>query len=122
MEVTEVPMNLVFFFLVFAATIIITRVWLWLVPKHGPTIFGFRPHHYVLGILLVILSFWLLKWLLLPIGLALIVDEIPLFFKFKGFTWPDDHWKQYHSWFSIIGILIISLLIFLLLNFSNLAK
>ena len=53
----------------------------------------------------------------LAIGSALIVDEIPLFFIFGTWNLPDDHWKQYHSLESILGILIISVVFYLFLQF-----
>jgi len=62
------------------------------------------------GLVLVGLYF-LIHWpVLLAVGVALVVDEIPLFFIFKTWDWPDDHWKQYHSWQSIVGVVAITVI------------
>ena len=105
------------FFILFVCTIVFVRLWLWFLPKHGPKIFGIQVHHYAYGLLIILISFFILKPLLLPIGAALFVDEIPLFFMFKGFNWPHDHWKQYHSWQSIISIAVITLLGYVIIHF-----
>src|SRR3989344_3231149 len=97
-------MNLNYFFAVFALTIVIMRIGAGFWPKHGPKIFGVQTHHYMHGLILIGLSFLFWKSILLPVGSALVVDEIPLFFIFKGWDWPDNHWKQYHSWQSVISI------------------
>src|ERR1051326_7190327 len=99
-------MNLNTFFITFGLTIIITRTWLWFVRRHGPTIFGFRPHHYFYGLVLIVIYFFVRKIWLLAIGSALVIDELPLFFIFKGFNWPDNHWKQYHSRSSLIWAVV----------------
>lgn len=110
-------MSLKYFFLLFASTILITRLLLWLMPKHGPTIAGLQLHHYMYGLVLIFIYILTKKHLLLAIGSALVVDEIPLFFIFGTRYWPYDHWKQYHSWQSIIGILIISTLLYSFFRF-----
>lgn len=71
-------------------------------------------HHYQPGLLLVGLYFFF-PWLpILAVGLGLFVDEVPLFFMFKGFDWPENHWKQYQSWQSVSGIVALSFLGYLL--------
>jgi len=77
---------------------------------HAHKIGKFQPHHYMYGLVLIAIYFLIPNPILLSIGGALFVDEIPLFFIFHGWDWPDDHWKQYHSWQSIVGIIFISLL------------
>ena len=105
------------YFLLYVLTIAVVRAWLKIFPKHGPTMFGFRPHHWAYGLVLVIVSFLFQLPALAAIGAALIVDEIPLFFIFKGLSWPDDHWKQYNSWASILGVIGISLFGYLIQPF-----
>lgn len=62
------------------------------------------------GLILIALYF-AVPWMpLLAIGSALVVDEIPLFFIFKTWNWPDNHWKEYHSGKTISGIALISLI------------
>src|SRR3989344_9547599 len=101
------------FFIIVIATIVITRIWLWVFPSHGPTIVGFRPHHYIYGLVLVAIYFLVSKPIFLAIGSGLVIDEIPLFFIFHGLNWPDNHWKEYFSWQSIIWIVIICLISYL---------
>lgn len=76
-----------------------------------------QPHHYMHGIILVALYFMIHWTVLLAVGTALVVDEIPLFFIFKTWDWPDDHWKQYHSWQSVVGAVLISVAGFLVVSF-----
>ena len=108
-------MTLNYLLVVYVLTIVITRIFLTFFHIHGRKIGKIQPHHYMHGLILVALYFLLHYLPLLAIGLALVVDEIPLFFIFKTWDWPDDHWKQYHSWQSIAGIVIISILGFLAL-------
>ena len=93
------------------------RFWLWFFPKHAPNIGHFQVHHYMLGLILIALCLVIYKPIFLAIGSALVVDEIPLFFIFKTWNWPDDHWKQYHSWESILGIVLISLIGYLIIRY-----
>ena len=93
-----------------------TRLW----PRHAPRIGNFQPHHYLLGLILIAIYLITEKFhIFLPIGLAIVVDEIPLFFIFKGWNWPDNHWKEYHSKQSIIGIILISILVYLILFLTH---
>lgn len=108
-------MNLNYLILIYVATILITRIFLKFFPIHGHKIGKLQPHHYMHGIILVLLAL-LFHWpILLAIGSALIVDEIPLFFIFRTWDWPDNHWKEYHSWKSILGIIIISIIGYIIL-------
>lgn len=97
--------------LVYILTIVLVRVVLCFFPKHAPTIGGFQMHHYMHGLGLIVLYFFIPWPVLLAVGLALVVDEVPLFFMFKGWNWPDNHWKQYHSWQSVVWIVVITLCI-----------
>lgn len=88
---------------------------LWFWPKHAPKIGKFQLHHYMYGLILIAIYFLFNIPILLAVGLALFVDELPLFFIFGTWDWPHDHWKQYHSLKSIVSIVIISLLGFIIL-------
>ncbi len=103
-------MNMIYLIILYSATIIVSRVALWIWPRHAPKIGNFQLHHYMYGLLLIVLYFFIPQNFLLVIGLGLFVDELPLFFIFRGFDWPDDHWKQYHSWQSVFSIAGISAL------------
>ncbi|MDO8594720.1 MAG: hypothetical protein Q7R93_04390 [bacterium] len=102
-------MDITYFLLIYALTIVLTRLCLWIWPSHTGKIVGFQPHHYMFGLVLMVLYLFMSKITLLAVGVGLLVDEIPLFFMFKGWDWPDDHWKQYHSRQSILAIVAISL-------------
>ena len=99
-----------YFFIVYVITILVTRVCLWFWPRHAPKIGDFQLHHYMYGLFLIAMYYLISNTILLAVGFALVVDELPLFFIFKGWDWPDDHWKQYHSRQSILGIVVISAL------------
>src|SRR5665213_155565 len=103
-------MVLGYIFVVYVLTIIVARVILWFWPKHAPMIGNFQLHHYMYGLVLMALYLIFSYPILFAIGAGLFVDEVPLFFIFRGWDWPHDHWKQYHSWQSILGIVLLSLL------------
>ena len=113
-------MNPVYLFGIYVVTILIARIPLLFWHNHAPKIGGFQLHHYMYGLVLLVVYFLVPQNILLAVGLGLFVDELPLFFIFKGLNWPDDHWKQYHSWQSIVGI-IISFLGLMALNFFHLS-
>src|SRR3989344_2338027 len=97
-------------FIIYTLTIIATRIFLTFFHIHGRKIGNIQPHHYMHGLVLVGLYFLIYWPVLLAVGVALVVDEIPLFFIFKTWDWPDDHWKQYHSWQSIVGVVAITVI------------
>ena len=108
-------MPLTYLLAIYVLTIVIVRMFLTFWPIHSHKIAGFQPHHYMHGLILIALYF-VFPWpILLAIGSALVVDEVPLFFIFKTWDWPDNHWKEYHSWQSIIGVATISLIGFLII-------
>jgi len=110
-------MNINYLFIVYALTIVVTRIFLKFWPIHSHKIGKFQPHHYMHGLILVAVYFLIPQPILLAIGSALVVDEIPLFFIFRGWDWPDDHWKQYHSKQSVISIMVISMLGYLAVRY-----
>ena len=101
-----------YFFLILILTVVFMQVFTRFWPRHSPKIGSLQPHHYMLGLILIGLYFLIPKLAILAVGAGLVVDEIPLFFIFKTWNWPDDHWKQYHSWESVLGIAIIILLLY----------
>ncbi|SRR6266404_5357426 len=102
--------NLNYFLFAYILTIIATRIFLRLWPIHAHKIGKFQPHHYMHGLILIAIYFFFPNLILLGIGSALVVDELPLFFIFHGWDWPDNHWKQYHSKQTILSIVAMSLL------------
>ncbi len=110
-------MNIKIFFLIIIATIVISRLFLWFLPKHGPVVAGLQLHHYMYGLMLILAYVFIQKPILFALGSGLVIDEIPLFFIYKTWDWPFDHWQQYFSWQSITGIVITLAICFLLTNF-----
>ena len=106
-----------YFFLFLILTILITQIVTRFWPRHAPKIGNFQPHHYMIGLALIALYFLIPKLTILAIGAGLVVDEIPLFFIFKTWNWPDNHWKQYHSWESILGIIAIAIVMYFAASF-----
>lgn len=112
-------------FLIFIATIIIVRAWLGFTRKlfikrinfinTSPTIAGLKFHHYIYGIVLMIIGWTICSHSLIGfIGLGLFIDEFPLIIKYGN----DFHWKEYWSEYSIIWLIISTLSIgFILIIF-----
>lgn len=96
------------FFIIFLATILFTRICLYFKPISSPTIKGFRLHHYMYGIILMIIGFFINAIPIYAIGLGLFVDELPLFI-IGGW-----HWKEYKSMPCILGVIVGILLVFIL--------
>ncbi len=112
-------MNPNYFFAIYLLAILVARIPLLFWHKHAPKIWNFQLHHYMFGLMLIIAYFFIPSAVLLPIGLGLFVDEVPLFFIFKGLNWPEDHWKQYHSWQTTLSIIMISVADYLALHFFS---
>jgi len=99
------------FFLIFLGTIIVTR--LVLLPQRilYPRIFGYHVHHFVYGIVLVVIALFLSNLFLYAVGLGLFVDELPLVFTQK---WS---WYRYNSALCRIEDVAIIVAIFLLRSY-----
>ena len=110
-------MDVAILFVIYVATILVTRIFLLFWHTHAPNIAGFQLHHYMYGLVLIAFYFLIPRPIFLAIGLGLIVDELPLFFIFKGWNWPDNHWKQYHSRESIWSIVVLSIIGYLIFYF-----
>ncbi len=100
------------FFLIFLGTIVITRLFLFLKPISSPTIGNFRLHHYMYGIVGVILGIVLSSIYLYAIGLALFIDELTLIFIIRG----KSHEENYSAK-SLLGTLFFVMLVFLFRNY-----
>jgi hypothetical protein len=107
-----------YLFLVFAVTVLITRVFLYFHPKASPTVGGFRLHHYIYGIVGIVLGMAFSFLTLFAIGLGLFVDELA-FLLMGGKTHEDNY-----STISLLGTLFFVIVVFLtqsyLLDFFNL--
>ncbi len=103
-------MNFYYLFGTIILTIIITRFYLWFHQVHAPMVVGFQMHHYMYGLILIGAYFLFSNYIILAIGLGLLIDELPLFFIYGTWNWPTDHWAEYFSWKSIIGIVVVLLI------------
>lgn len=108
---SQIPSMTVDFFLIFATTVLITRVYLYFRPTASPTIHGFRLHHYMYGLVLIVIGL-IVQWLpLYAIGLGLFVDELA-FILLRGKTHGDNY-----SWKSLAGTVLFVIAVFLLRDF-----
>ena len=99
-----------YFFLIFAVTIILTRLILYfypVLPFPAPTIGKFRIHHYMYGLVAIILGFISQSILIYAIGLGLFIDELT-FLLMGGKTHEDNYSK-----ISLLGTLIFIVIVFL---------
>ncbi len=95
------------FYLVFLTVILATRLFLYLRPTPGPTVFRIRIHHYVFGIILIPIGFLAHSLIIYAAGLALLVDELT-FLAIGGGTHDDNY-----STLSLAGTALLCLLVFL---------
>lgn len=98
-----------YFFSIFLLTIILIRFWLLIKPISSPKIKGFKLHHYMYGLLIIVFSFFVSNIILYAIGLGLFVDELPLLIKYNG----KFHWKEYNSIYSRAGLVICIIIVFI---------
>ena len=96
------------FFLIFLLTLIITRVFCLKTRIPSPTISGFRTHHYMTGLLLIVLSFYFSNLVIFAIGFGLFVDQMPLFI-----FWRKWKWEDYISTWSYVGLIFITIIVYL---------
>lgn len=94
------------FFGIFLGMIVFIRVFLWFYTVHSPEVFGLQMHHYMYGLVLIPLGYWMRNIPLFAIGMALFVDELG--FVLIGGESHDDNYS----------ILSLSLLVvFVILTF-----
>ena len=95
-----------YFFLIFLSTIMIVRLFLFLHPTPGPTIAGFRFHHWMFGLLIMCIAISINRIALYAIGAGLFADELT-YVLINGKTHADNY-----SLISLIGTVIIVGIIF----------
>ncbi len=100
-----------YFFIVFLLTIVITRLFLYFNPIASPTVEGFRLHHYMYGIVFVIIGVVIPNLIIYAIGLGLFVDELT-YLLINGRTHEDNY-----SAISILGTILLSVLVFLIRDY-----
>ena len=99
------------FFLIFLATILITRVFVYLRPMPSPTIGNFRLHHYMYGIALIIIGLIISFMPAYAVGLGLFIDELT-YLIIKGKTHEDNYSSK-----SLLGTLFFIIVIFIFRNY-----
>jgi len=99
------PANL--FFTIFFATVLITRVWLYFKPTPSPTIKGFRLHHWMTGLFILIISILINNLIGFAIGLGLFVDELT-YLLMRGKNHSDNYSKT-----SLIGTALFVIIVFI---------
>lgn len=106
-----------YFAIIFTVTIFFTRFWIYFMKMlfknkyfhSAPTIKGIKLHHYMYGILIVIIGIILKMDWVISIGAALFIDEFVLLLKHGN----NFHWKEYWSSDSIIWTLIIIFIVWI---------
>ena len=99
------------FTLIFIITLLLTRVGVYLgglifthwlkLPLPENTFFGIRIHHYVFGIILMLIGYLIKNTALSAVGMALFIDELT-FLIIGGKTHEDNY-----SFVSILGTIIL---------------
>jgi hypothetical protein len=97
-----------YFFLVFAITILATRIWLMHTKMSSPKIRGFQLHHYVYGLVFIAFALGIDNLTLFAVGMGLFVDELPMLLQGK---WGEE---DYHSARCLQVICVLMLVVFLL--------
>ena len=103
-----------FLFVIVLSTVVLTRLWLLLKPISSPRLKGFKLHHYMYGLIIVGISIFLSNIILYGIGFGLIVDELPLFLRYKN---NHFHWKEYNSIYSRLGVIICLVLVYIFIKY-----
>lgn len=103
------------FFLIFIATILMIRIVLFIIGVYatnpdtiGLTIFGFRLHHYMYGLILIPFGILLRNLFLYAIGVGLFINELT-YLLIRGHTHADNY-----SWISMAGTVVLIIIVFLL--------
>ncbi len=100
-------MNPDIFFLIFFVTILATRIFVYLKPIPAPTFKGFRTHHWMYGLLLLIVGYLFRNVLTSAIGLGLFTDELS-YILIGGKTHADNYSK-----ISVLGTLLFVFIVFI---------
>ena len=99
------------FFAIFLLTVVLTRLFLYINPLPAPTFNGIRTHHYMYGIVGVILGLTVASLPTFAIGMGLFTDELT-FVLMGGKTHHDNYWTV-----SLIGTAVFAGLVFLARRF-----
>lgn len=100
-----------YFFIIFLLTILLTRLFLFLHPTASPNIGRFRLHHYMYGIVGVLIGLAMHSLSVYAIGMGLFIDELT-YLLIRG----KDHVDNY-SKLSLLGTLFFIIIVFLLKDY-----
>ena len=98
------------FFIYFITTVIITRIFLYFNRISSPKIKNFKLHHYIYGIILILISLLTKNLLIYSIGIGLFIDELLLLIRYGN----NFHWKEFNSSYSKIGLAFIIVVVYFL--------
>ncbi len=108
-----------YFFLIFLAVIVATRLLLIRNVFDPFYIKKFRVRHYMYGVVLILLAFANNNLTMLAIGAGLFIDELPLILM-KGLGHDDKEWrgdKDYHMEWTAVGVLLFVFLVYMFRKF-----
>lgn len=106
------------FFIIILVTVLVIRIFLHgaavlqsksqrnIVPK--PTLKGFRIHHYVYGLLLIVAALFFKQVAILAMGLGFVIDEVWLVIGLQS----ND--AEYLSYSSLLGALVLLVVFYLM--------
>lgn len=103
------------FFIIVAATVLVTRVFLFLYPMPTPKIGSFRPHHWMTGLALIPIGLVFHSVWIYAIGIGLFIDELT-FALMRGKSHEDNYSRT-----SLIGVAVLLILVFTTRNLLTLS-
>ncbi|MES2213456.1 MAG: hypothetical protein V4473_01275 [Patescibacteria group bacterium] len=92
--------------MIFLGTVIVTRIFLFLKPIPAPTIKGFRIHHWMYGVVGILITLLIHSLILYAVGLGLFVDELT-YILIGGKSHKDNYSK-----ISLFGTVIFVIIVF----------
>lgn len=100
-----------YFFPIFLATVVITRLFIFIYPIPAPTFGKFRTHHYMYGLVGIFAGLVFHSVILYAIGLGLFLDELTYLF-IRGKNHKDNYSK-----ISLLGTLFFVIIVFIFRNY-----
>ena len=100
-----------YFFLIFLATVVITRLFIFVFPIPAPTFGKFRINHYMYGLIGIFAGLTFNSVMIYAIGIGLFVDELT-YLLIGGKNHKDNYSK-----ISLFGTLFFVILVFIFRNF-----
>ena len=111
--------NLDYFFVIFLGTVAATRLFMFLTKSTAPSIKSFRTRHYMYGLILVLVAFFVHNLTIYAVGLGLFIDELPAILV-KGPGHKEEQWNgcdAYNTPWCFAGVLIFIFLVYVFRGF-----